>query len=150
MGGRGGAGRAKRARTDADTATDTARQDAPPPAPPPPAPPEQVPDPVDPRTATVNRRFDRFLHGVIADLATRPGDWVGLIDIRAALDARGISREAQDEHLRRLSRDGTLHLAPESNRKVLTDVDHAASIRIGGEDQHIVMWEPTQKPPGQT
>ncbi|WP_410646434.1 hypothetical protein [Amycolatopsis sp. cmx-4-54] len=51
-----------------------------------------------------------------------------------------MSRAAQDEHLKRLSQAGKLHLVPESNRKTLRDPDHDAAIHISGEANHLVMW----------
>ncbi len=150
MGGRGSAGRAH-AVTAGSTPLQalqppTEQADQPDPTPPPP---EKAPDPVDPRTAAVNRRWDKAVHDVLTDLVPR-GDWADLVDLRAALDARGVSRDAQDAHLKRLSREGALHIVPESNRKVLTEADHAASIRIGGEENNLVMWNPTRPGPEAT
>jgi hypothetical protein len=101
----------------------------------------------DTRTAVVNGRWERALHQELTALIRQPGDWVALADLRAALATRGLSREAQDAHLKRLSREGKVHIVPESNRKTLVDRDHAAAIRIGGEDNHLVMWQPDYQPP---
>ena len=46
-----------------------------------------------------------------------------------------------DETLLKMVRTGYAHLVPDSNRKVLTDEDHAAAIRIGGEDKHLMAIE---------
>lgn len=53
------------------------------------------------------------------DLAKTDADWVRLAMIRT----------------------GMVHLAPDSNRKVLTDADHAAALRIGSEDKHLLAIE---------
>lgn len=72
-----------------------------------------------------------------AELARSPGSWVGIINLRKKLS--GLSRPEQDAALKELSRSGRAVIAPESNRKVLTADDHAASIRIGGDDNHLIM-----------
>ncbi len=66
-------------------------------------------------------------------------DWVRLAKLRPRLD--GAQREEVDETLLRMVKDGTTHLVASANRKVLTDEDHAAAIRIGGEDKHLVAIE---------
>ncbi|ONI71254.1 hypothetical protein ALI144C_48670 [Actinosynnema sp. ALI-1.44] len=72
-------------------------------------------------------------------LARSPGSWVGLVDLRPKLgDAPA---DAVDAVLKELSRTGRAHLVPESNRKVLTEADHDAAIRIGGEENHLISIE---------
>lgn len=66
-------------------------------------------------------------------------DWVRLAKLRPKLDGAG--REEVDETLLRMVKAGTTHLVPDSNRKVLTEEDHAAAIRIGGEDKHLMAIE---------
>ena len=73
------------------------------------------------------------------ELARSPRDWVGLVDLRRRLG--GIPGDQVDAVLRELSRTGRAHLVPESNRKALTDADHEAAIRIGGEDNHLISLE---------
>lgn len=130
MGGRGSAGRGKPSGANEPAAT--------------PLPTEQVQPEPDAAAAekqkAVNTRFTRFIHETVDNLARQPGDWVGVIDLRAELDARGVSREAQDAHLTRLSAEGLIHLVPESNRKALRAEDHAAAIRLGGDDCHLIAW----------
>lgn len=65
-------------------------------------------------------------------------NWTALADLRPTLDMRGLSRQTQDDTLKALSRAGRIHLVPEDNRKALTDTDHAAAIRIGGDDCHFI------------
>ncbi|MFC0108319.1 hypothetical protein [Kibdelosporangium aridum] len=72
-------------------------------------------------------------------LAKSPRDWVGLVDLRPMLgDA---SRQDVDAVLKELSRTGQVHLVPMSNRKALTQADHDAAIRIGGDDNHRLSIE---------
>jgi hypothetical protein len=97
----------------------------------------------DHKTARVNRRWDQFVHDAIIGATARPfndNEWMGMTELRAALDARGTTRVAQDDQLKRMSIDGTIILVPESNRKMLTDADRAAAVRIGGDDCHVVCW----------
>ncbi|WP_410659438.1 hypothetical protein [Amycolatopsis sp. lyj-112] len=72
-------------------------------------------------------------------LSRTPRDWVGLVDLRPMLGEA--STVDVDAVLKELSRSGQVHLVPESNRKALTSADHAAAIRIGGEDNHLLSIE---------
>ena len=74
-----------------------------------------------------------------ATLARQPKDWVRLADLRQLLN--GAAREDVDGVLKDMSRARRAHLAPDSNRKTLTDADHAAAVRIGGEDNHLIVIE---------
>lgn len=97
--------------------------------------------PVKPATNPVDGRFDKAVREDIGEiLATRDGGngWVGMVELRKTLDARGLSREAQDTHLKRMSAEGKLHIVPEDNRKVLTQADHDAAIQIGGQQHDVV------------
>jgi hypothetical protein len=107
--------------------------------------------------AAVLRRLLRFLNdrGTLAE-ALRTGDledlvrqvylelgdgyqdWVRLAKIRPRLSA---DRDEVDETLLKMVKTGTAHLVPDSNRKVLTEEDHAAAIRIGDEDKHLLAIE---------
>jgi len=72
-------------------------------------------------------------------LASQPQEWIRMARIRALLDNpdQGLLRQT----LITMIRTGTVHLAPDSNRKVLTDADHAAAIDIGGEPKHLLTFE---------
>ncbi|MGC7102506.1 hypothetical protein ACPZ19_48220 [Amycolatopsis lurida] len=72
-------------------------------------------------------------------LATAPQDWIRLARIRPKLN--GADKSEVDEVLLEMMKTGTVHLAPDSNRSALTDADHAAAVRIGGEDKHIIAIE---------
>lgn len=89
---------------------------------------------------SADKRIEAFLREQIVDLAGGRNEWAGMVDLRPRLGQRGLSRAVQDEHLKRLSREGKLSLAPESNRKALRPEDHDAAIRIGHDDSHLVAW----------
>ncbi|MGW5741929.1 hypothetical protein [Amycolatopsis sp. NPDC003861] len=72
------------------------------------------------------------------ELVKEPRGWVGLVDLRPKLGAPAAEVDAV---LKELSRTGKVHLVPEDNRKALEPADHAAAIRIGGEDNHFVSFE---------
>ncbi|GAA2684767.1 MULTISPECIES: hypothetical protein [Actinosynnema] len=79
--------------------------------------------------------LDAVIRDAYRELSVKPQDWVRLAKLRPRLS------EAVDAALRRMLRHGEVHLAPDSNRKVLTDADHAAAIRIGDEDKHLIAIE---------
>jgi hypothetical protein len=68
-------------------------------------------------------------------LATRPGQLVSLVAIRAAIT--DIDRAEQDRALKALDRARTLTLEPDPNRRALTAEAHAAAIQIGPEAKHL-------------
>ncbi|MTD58251.1 hypothetical protein GKO32_30365 [Amycolatopsis sp. RM579] len=73
------------------------------------------------------------------ELARSPRDWVGLADLRPKLG--GAPAGEVDAVLKELYRTGQAQLVPESNRKALTEADHDAAIRVGGEDNHLLSIE---------
>ncbi|RLK54957.1 hypothetical protein [Actinokineospora cianjurensis] len=77
----------------------------------------------------------RAAYATLAD----PGEWAGLAELRSLLV--GVDRSAVDEVLKDLSRRRAIDLAPESNRKTLTDTDRAAAVKVGGEDNHLISIE---------
>lgn len=63
-------------------------------------------------------------------------EWVSLTDLRPLL---GDADTADvDAVLKEMSRTREADIVPESNRKTLTDADHAAAVRIGGEPNHLI------------
>lgn len=72
-------------------------------------------------------------------LSVKPQDWVRLAKLRPRLN--GAEKNEVDEVLLAMAKTGLVHLAPDSNRKVLTDADHAAAIRIGSENKHLMAIE---------
>ena len=71
--------------------------------------------------------------------ALKPRDWVRLAEVRPLLN--GATKSEVDDVLREMSRAGRAHLAPDSNRKGLTEADHLAAIRVGSEDKHLLAIE---------
>lgn len=89
------------------------------------------------------RLVDVLLEAQIRDayqqLSVKPQDWVRLAKLRPKLN--GVDKDEVDQVLLRMTKTGLVHLAPDSNRKALTDADHAAAIRIGSENKHLVAIE---------
>jgi hypothetical protein len=96
-------------------------------------------DVFQPATEMTRDEIEPHIRDAYATLARRPGDLVRLAQLRPMLD--GAARADVDGVLREMSRAKQAHLVPDSNRKMLTDDDHAAAIRIGGEDNHLLAIE---------
>lgn len=86
-----------------------------------------------------SRGLEELVRQVYLELGDGYQDWVRLAKIRPRLD--GADREEVDETLLKMVKGGDTHLVASANRKVLTDEDHAAAIRIGGEDKHLLAIE---------
>jgi hypothetical protein len=74
-----------------------------------------------------------------AGLATHPGAWVALADLRAALP--GLSRSDVDTALRTMARTTGVQLIPVANLKSLRQRDREAALHLGGEDNHVLAIE---------
>jgi hypothetical protein len=72
-------------------------------------------------------------------LAPKPGDWVPLAKLRPLLN--GASKEDVDAVLKALGRKQDVTLAPNPNRKVVTDDDRGAAVLIGGDENHLIAIE---------
>ncbi|WP_236703753.1 hypothetical protein [Lentzea aerocolonigenes] len=83
--------------------------------------------------------LESLIRQVYLDLGDGYQDWVRLAKIRPRLN--GADREEVDDTMLKMVKTGYAHLVPSSNRKMLTDEDHAAAIRIGGEDKHLMAIE---------
>lgn len=94
-----------------------------------------VPGPAGPEAA----RPGALVVATYDSLARRPGAWVRLARLRAALP--GLPRPTLDAALTALFRAGLVQLAPESNRRALRPDDHDAALRLGGEDCHLLCVE---------
>ena len=86
-----------------------------------------------------SRDLESLIRSVYEDLAVEPQDWIRLARIRPRLN--GAEKGEVDDVLVKMMKTGTVHLAPESNTKVLTPEDHAAAVRVGSEDLHLVAME---------
>lgn len=85
--------------------------------------------------------YDSIQDEIVAayyDLSHKPQDWVRLAVLRPMLSSDPAD---QDATLIAMVRTGYVHLAPDSNRKVLTDDDHDAALWVGGEANHLLAIE---------
>jgi hypothetical protein len=73
------------------------------------------------------------------ELADAPGHWVGLAELRELLT--GVSRKDVDAELERMASTPGVHVRAASDQKSLTDADHSAAVRFGGDDRHLLMIE---------
>lgn len=71
-------------------------------------------------------------------LAPRPGEWVPLTRLRAALDD---PRAAVDTALVTLHRSPGVSVIPQEDQKVLTAEDRAAAVVIGDRPKHLIAIE---------
>lgn len=86
-----------------------------------------------------NAKAETAIHSAIHSVAGGPGNMARLHEVRAKLGLdHGMSQAAQDAHLQRMSKDGSIHLSPSSNSKALTSADHRAAIHIGNQDNHLI------------
>jgi hypothetical protein len=83
--------------------------------------------------------LETLIRRAYKDLSAKPGDWVRLAELRARLNGAG--KDEVDRVLLAMTRTGLVHLAPDSDRKALTEADRTAAIRIGKEDKHQVAIE---------
>ncbi|WP_329790170.1 hypothetical protein V1227_39485 [Lentzea sp. DG1S-22] len=83
--------------------------------------------------------LESLIRAVYGDLASAPEEWIRLARIRPRLN--GAEKSQVDEVLLEMLKTGTVHLAPDSNTKMLSADDRAAAVRIGGEDLHLIAIE---------
>ncbi len=85
-----------------------------------------------------DRTLEDRVRVAYARLAPRPGGWVRLAELRAALDdARG----DVDTALTALSRAPGVSVIPEEDQKKLTPDDRAAAVLIGDRPKHLIAIE---------
>ncbi|MDS0133241.1 MULTISPECIES: hypothetical protein [unclassified Amycolatopsis] len=80
--------------------------------------------------------LETLIREAYRQLATRPQQFVRLAQIRPKLN--GVAKAEVDEKLLELMKTSKAQLAPDSNRRGLTDEDRAAAIRVGREDKHLL------------
>jgi len=90
-------------------------------------------------TRTAEAVTDKKITTLYRRLADKQGDWVRLAELRPLLN--GATRTDVDAVLKNMSKAGQAHLAPDPDRKSLTAADREAAIRIGGEDNHLLVVE---------
>ncbi|MFE9917979.1 hypothetical protein ACFYPG_22740 [Micromonospora sp. NPDC005553] len=83
---------------------------------------------------------EALVRAAYRDLATAPGAWVGLADVRDRL--ADTDRAALDAALRAMVGREDVRIIPVANTKSLTARDRAAAVRIGNEDNHALAIGP--------
>jgi hypothetical protein len=95
--------------------------------------------PIAPRDAAVTTQaldIETMIRNAYRELATRPGDWIGLADLRERLGP--VDRTAVDDTLRAMVRQDGVRIIPVANTKALQPRDRAAAVQIGEEDNHAI------------
>ncbi|MEU4694887.1 hypothetical protein [Actinoplanes sp. NPDC023714] len=69
-------------------------------------------------------------------LADEPQAWVSLRRLRPFFP--DLSKSDLDDGLRRLHKEGGVNFIPEPDRRVLTEADAEASLRLGNQDTHLL------------
>jgi hypothetical protein len=88
----------------------------------------------------INRgSLESLIREAYQDLLDPAQDWVRLARLRPRID--DVDRAEVDDLLLKMIKTGLVHFAPDSNTKALTEVDHEAAIRVGGEDKHLMAIE---------
>jgi hypothetical protein len=77
-----------------------------------------------------------LIRAAYQELASAPGAWVGLADLRDRL--ADLDRATVDAGLRALVRQDGVRIIPVANTKSLTARDRAAAVRIGDEENHAL------------
>ncbi|MCG5438462.1 hypothetical protein [Micromonospora foliorum] len=83
---------------------------------------------------------EALVRSAYRDLATAPGAWVGLADVRERL--ADTDRASLDAALRAMVGREDVRIIPVANTKSLTARDRAAAVRIGNEDNHALAIGP--------
>jgi DNA-binding PadR family transcriptional regulator len=83
--------------------------------------------------------LEEMIRRVYQELSSKPQEWVRLAVLRPKLN--GAEKDEVDQTLLGMTKTGLVHLSPDSDRRGLTDADHAAAIRIAKEDKHFVLIE---------
>jgi hypothetical protein len=85
---------------------------------------------------SVRRAYNQILKD--SGRGAKGNDMVGLVELRPMLGH--MSRAEQDATLKSMSRGRILDIWQEDNRKALTQPDHDAALRLGGEDNHLISF----------
>ncbi|MEU7845775.1 hypothetical protein AB0B74_06505 [Micromonospora parva] len=85
-------------------------------------------------------QVEALVRAAYRDLATAPGAWVGLADVRDRL--ADTDRATLDAALRAMVGREDVRIIPVANSKSLTARDRAAAVRIGNEDNHALAIGP--------
>ncbi|MFC4585200.1 hypothetical protein [Sphaerisporangium corydalis] len=96
---------------------------------------DDQPSPVAP-VSSADPEVEARIRAAYARLG-RPGSYVGLAELRAAL--QDLPRTEVDAALRAMNRLPDVNLVPESNQKALKREDREAAVTIGDQDKHV-LW----------
>jgi len=83
--------------------------------------------------------LDDRIRAAYRELRPQPGAWVRLARIRRHLE--DVVQADLDDALRRLNSAPGVVIAPDSDQGRLSPEDRAAAVRIGGEDNHLLLVE---------
>ena len=97
----------------------------------------QVFSPNDGPVARSNETIEDRIRAAYGKLAERAGDWVSLVDLRAALP--DLARHDLDATLIRFERRPGVRLVADADRHGLTHADRAAAVQIDGTDRHLIL-----------
>ncbi len=134
-----------------DAPIDPPRPDSPPAADPTPAPapapaPQNDPLPVTDHAPAADQEhtaedcasaLEAAIRTAYTRLAPAAQDWVRLADVRPLLPTA--AKTQVDRVLRRMARQPDVRVVPDENQKSLTAADHAAAVRIGEHDNHLLL-----------
>lgn len=91
-------------------------------------------------TTTAQDRITEAYAAIIARAGLQMGAWVMLTDLRDEV-GESINRHVMDDALRALDLRANVNLVPESNQKMLTEMDRDCAVVIGAQDKHaIAIW----------
>jgi hypothetical protein len=95
-----------------------------------------APKPAVPSQATKQDDLGSRVRSAYGKLADAPGSLVSLVRLRAEL--ADVPRRDLDAALIELDHQRGVSLLPQEDQKLLTDTDHAAAVRIGVKDNHLI------------
>lgn len=67
------------------------------------------------------------------------GEWMSITEVASHMDIMPADMAKAIIELARTDED--FILAPESNQRMLTEMDHLYAVRFGGQDKHAIRWE---------
>jgi len=92
--------------------------------------------PGDSRARSAEGDIETDIRTAYRELVLRPGQWVGLADMRDRLPDH--DRKAVDTVLIEMAQMKGVRIIPVANSKALDDRDRAAALRMGGENHHAL------------
>lgn len=92
-----------------------------------------------PSAATPAPDVEERIRAAYRELASKPGAWVSLKEIRPLLG--DVTRATVDEALVRMNRMPDVNIVPEANQKKLSREDRDAAVTIGEQEKHLLWIE---------